>query len=515
MFIGIILFSGCSILRPGAPLSEAEREVPSPEREFRGVWVATVANIDWPSEPGLSTAEQKQEILTILETATRANLNAVILQVRPQCDAFYPSEFEPWSYFLTGEQGKPPEPYYDPLAFWIDESHKRGLELHIWCNPYRAHHPMSGDVTGTSIVKRRPDIVKALKNGYYWMDPAKKGTQDHSLDVVMDVVKRYDIDGVHFDDYFYPYPSYNDGEDFPDDDSWEEYRENGGQLTRGDWRRDNVNRFIKRLYSSIKKEKPHVKFGISPFGIWRPHYPESILGFDQYDVLYADAKLWLNEGWVDYFTPQLYWPISQYPQSYPVLLGWWVRENRHGRNLWPGLYTTRVSGQGKVDENINQIMVTRGFVPEGPGNIHFSMKALVENVSGITDSLANGPYRLPALVPPSRWLDDKPPAAPRVSVSGSGRHLDISWMPGDGEAVFRWVVYLKQEETWRYDILGPDRRSYSFQAIGGDDNGELSTIGARWWIMKGESVEPVTMVAVSAVDRMGNESRRAVVTVGE
>ncbi|MCB0562519.1 MAG: family 10 glycosylhydrolase, partial [Phaeodactylibacter sp.] len=206
-------------------------------------------------------------------------------------------------------------------------------------------------------------LVVPLKTGYWWLDPARQGTRDHSTAVVMDIVRRYDIDGVHFDDYFYPYPDYNNGDDFPDDASWAEYRQKGGKLSRGDWRRESVNAFIRNLYKAIKAEKPYVKFGLSPFGIWRPGNPPSIQGFDQYDQLYADAKLWLNKGWIDYFTPQLYWTINRIPQSYPVLLNWWAGENAKKRHLWPGIRISRDTLPDKVNETVNQIMITRGAVP--------------------------------------------------------------------------------------------------------------------------------------------------------
>jgi len=507
----VLLGWGCAVLKPSVP-ARIPAEIPVPAREFRVAWVATVANIDWPSEPGLPSDEQKREVTAILDKARELNLNAVILQVRPQCDAFYPSEMEPWSYFLTGRQGKPPEPYYDPLAFWIEEAHDRGLELHAWFNPYRAHHPKGGEITECSVVKTRPGIVRRLKGGYYWLDPGEKETRDYSIAVIMDVVRRYDIDGVHLDDYFYPYPSYNGGEDFPDDESWAEYRRRGGGLTRGEWRRENVNRFVRRLYRAIKKEKPRVKFGMSPFGIWRPRNPESILGLDQYDVLYADARLWLNKGWVDYWTPQLYWPINRIPQSYPVLLGWWVRENRRNRNLWPGLYTSRIVDERGVDENINQIMVTRGFVPAGPGNVHFSMKALMENRGGIADALATGPYVRPALVPPSPWLDDRPPDAPRVRTEVIGGDLVVSWEPRGKEEVFRWVVYVKQGEDWRYEILNRKDRSFSIRLPGAVPctGGEIDLM---WCDVPEEDSGGITRVAVSAVDRTGNESVRTVVEI--
>ncbi|MCF6237359.1 MAG: family 10 glycosylhydrolase, partial [Candidatus Marinimicrobia bacterium] len=390
-------------------------------REFRAAWVATVANIDWPSKPGLSTEQQQAEAISLLDSAVILNLNAIIFQVRPQCDALYESDLEPWSYFLTGEQGSPPDPYYDPLTFWVAEAHKRGLELHTWFNPYRAHHP-SGKKNETSVISTHPDIVRKIDKGYYWLDPAKQETQDYSYEVVMDVVRRYDIDGVHFDDYFYPYGN----DPFPDDDTWQTYLVHRGKLGRDDWRRNAVNVFIKRVYDGIKAEKSWVKFGLSPFGIWRPGNPPSIQGYDQYDKLYADAKLWLNEGWVDYWTPQLYWPTRQLPQSYPVLLGWWTRENTHDRNLWPGLFTSKIKDEAGALENFSQIMITRGMVPDGPGNVHFSMKALQRNYGGISDILIAGPYAQPALVPPSPWLDDQAPAAPLVEVDHKAGNIHIN-----------------------------------------------------------------------------------------
>ncbi|MEI9810180.1 MAG: family 10 glycosylhydrolase [Bacteroidota bacterium] len=365
--IGLLIFlSACSASKKNAA-EDISQKPPQAAREFRAAWIATVANINWPSKPGLSTDQQKQEAITLLDFLQKNNFNAAILQVRPQCDALYKSDLEPWSYFLTGEQGKAPAPYYDPLEFWIEEAHNRGLELHVWLNPYRAHHKDGKEITGQSIVKRHPELVVYLKEGYWWLDPSLKGTQDHSAAVVMDLVNRYDIDGVHFDDYFYPYPSYNLGADFPDSVSWNAYRQSGGKLSRGDWRRESVNVFIERLYKEIKAAKPYVKFGLSPFGIWRPGYPESIGGFDQYDQLYADARLWLNKGWIDYFTPQLYWPINRTLQSFPVLLGWWEGENLKKRHLWPGISVGRDTSAKNVNEILSQIMIDRGMTPASKG----------------------------------------------------------------------------------------------------------------------------------------------------
>ncbi|MCK5740110.1 family 10 glycosylhydrolase, partial [bacterium] len=278
----IITLTGCSTTPPkiAAP---PQIDFPRADREFRAAWIASVANINWPSRPGLPVDVQQAEAIELLDMLQENNFNAVIFQVRPQCDALYSSELEPWSYYLAGEQGKAPEPFYDPLEFWINATHDRGLELHVWVNPYRAHHVVGGPVSNSSVVKKHPELVVKLKSGYWWLDPSLPGTRNHSEAVVMDLVRRYDIDGVHMDDYFYPYPSYNDNEDFPDNQSWATYQQNGGELSRGDWRRESVNIFIKDLYAAIKAEKPHVKFGLSPFGIWRPNFPPSISGFDQYE----------------------------------------------------------------------------------------------------------------------------------------------------------------------------------------------------------------------------------------
>ena len=274
LWFSILLLTACTGVKNPLPIPEpevAEPQTAPPSvvqyeyeipREFRAAWVATVANIDWPSKPGLNAAEQQAEALALLDSAVLLNLNAIVLQVRPQCDALYESNLEPWSYFLTGEPGKAPEPYYDPLSFWVKEAHARGLELHAWFNPYRAHHP-AGEQNAASITQTDPDMVREIDKGYYWLDPALTTTQDHSYHVVMDVVKRYDIDGVHFDDYFYPYSDI----EFPDLELWESYIQSGGTLSRNDWRREQVNQFIQRVYAGIKDVKPWVKFGISPFGI--------------------------------------------------------------------------------------------------------------------------------------------------------------------------------------------------------------------------------------------------------
>ena len=498
----VVLFihSGCEVSKQGTT-DEKSGGIPRADREFRAAWVATVSNIDWPSKPGLPTADQQREALAILDTAVALHMNALIFQVRPHCDAMYSSQLEPWSSYLTGELGKAPNPYYDPLSFWVEEAHKRGIELHVWFNPYRAYMSRrgSGTISENSIVKKRPDLAKKLSDGMYWLDPSKKEVQDISYNVVMDVVKRYDVDGVHFDDYFYPYGDGN----FPDDDSWTEYTKGGGSLSRGDWRRAAVNSFIERIYKGIKSEKPYVKFGISPFGLWKPGVPSSTTTMiDQYNVLYADARLWLNNGWVDYWTPQLYWPIKQVLQSFPVILGWWERENLKGRNLWPGMIIGRENNEKGADEILNQIMIERGMVPDAPGHAHFSMKAFLRDSSILNASLKNGPYRREALVPPSPWLDNEPPVAPTVEAAVAGDSIRISWSHQNVKDVFRWVVYYQYGTRWEYTIVNTGTQNATLSA----SRIVKAAARGRQAAPPKETKEIVIRIAVSAVDRVGNES---------
>lgn len=477
----------CTSTKPVATASTTEG-IPKAMREFRAAWVATVANINWPSKPGLPVEEQKKEAIKLLDFLATNNFNAVIFQVRPQADALYKSDLEPWSYYLSGQQGKAPDPYYDPLEYWIDAAHERGIELHVWLNPYRAHHKDGKEVTEHSIVKKRPELALYLKEGYWWLDPAQQGTQDHSYAVVMDLVKRYDIDGVHFDDYFYPYPSYNGNADFPDTASWKVYQQSGGKLSRGDWRRNAVNVFIERLYKNIKAAKPNVKFGLSPFGIWRPGYPESVTGFDQYDQLYADAKLWLNKGWIDYFTPQLYWPINRMGQSFPVLLGWWSGENTLKRHLWPGISVGSDTSAKNVNEITSQIMISRGMLPESKGIVHWSISSLTKNPN-MMKGIKDGPYRTQALVPASPWLDNKAPFAPIVTAKHESGDVKINWSHPDEKDVFHYVVYYTYGNTWSYTIVSGKEKSFTIKKP------------------TGQNIQIViSKVAVSAVDRTGNES---------
>ncbi|MFZ4622174.1 MAG: glycoside hydrolase family 10 protein, partial [Bacteroidota bacterium] len=324
--------------------------------------------------------------------------------------------------------------------------------------------------------------------------------------VVMDVVKRYDVDGIHFDDYFYPY---NDGK-FPDDEQWNAAKDKNSSISREDWRRAHVNAFIERVYQGIKSEKKLIKFGLSPFGIWRPKNPASIAGYDQYNMLYADAKLWLNNGWVDYWTPQLYWPVNQIPQSFPVLLGWWAKENTMKRNLWPGMIINRPKEEKTADEIFNQIMITRGFVPDAPGEVHFSMKSFMKDSSAVNSMLKNGPYKRPAIVPTSPWLDDASPDAPVVTATVENDSIAIVWNEKLDPDIFRSVVYFQFGTKWEYVIISaPQARTVlplqrKIQKAVQTPTADKNSV---------ESTENLTSAAVTVVDRMGNESGLTIVRV--
>ena len=362
-------------------------ERPASGREFRGAWIASVANIDWPSRPGLSADAQRDEARRLVETARLVGLNALILQVRPAADAMYPSRLEPWSEYLTGEQGRAPEPYYDPLAFWIGEAHGAGLELHAWFNPFRARHPSAHTPLAQShVANTRPGIVKAYGE-YLWMDPGQAGATDRALEVILDVALRYDVDGIHIDDYFYPYPIENLA--FPDDESWVAYLASGGTLRRDDWRRANVNGMIERLYREVHRLKPKLRVGISPFGIGRPdRRPAGVAGFSQYDAIYADVELWLEKGWLDYLAPQLYWKRDAPGQAFATLLDYWQSQNPLGRPIWPGLFTSRIEASEPswpTEEIVAQIALARSRGTGG--HIHFSISAIAQNRRGIAEQL--------------------------------------------------------------------------------------------------------------------------------
>ncbi len=465
-----------------AAISAPTKAQPAAMREFRAAWVATVANIDWPSKPGLSNAELRKELTTILDRCEQNNFNAVVFQVRPHGDAMYESKYEPWSYYLTGQQGKAPEGGWDPLAFVVEEGHDRGLEIHVWFNPYRANHPSNrGSLSSRSLARTEPTLVKQVGT-YMWMDPGEPRVQDWSFNVFMDVVERYDIDGVHIDDYFYPYPSYSNGADFPDAASYKKYTDAGGTLAKNDWRRKNVDDFVERVYKGIKERKPWVKFGISPFGIYRPGHPPGVkTTFDQYGVLYADCLKWLQEGWLDYFTPQLYWKLDS-DQPYRLLLDYWMAKNTKQRHLWPGNFSGKLlatDGNWPTTELVGQIEYTRKA--GAMGNVFFSMKTFTQDFKGINKVLQQGVYKQKAIVPSSPWLGTGRPEAPTCSLNKENGVLSMS---GAKE----------------------DARFYAVYADMGNGSQLVKLTSASRTQVSGLGLSKAKSVAVSTIDRLGYES---------
>jgi len=439
----------------------AAPEPPAPVREFRAGWVATVGNMHWPSRPGLSVAQQQAELRRLLEEAAALQLNAVILQVRPAGDAFYASGTEPWSPYLTGRMGQAPDPLYDPLAFAVREAHARGLELHAWFNPFRALVRSSklGPVSDRHVSRRRPQWVRSY-GSYLWLDPGEPEVHEYLIGVVLEVVRRYDVDGVHFDDYFYPYPEKGpDGRviPFPDDVTWERYGRDSG-LDRASWRRRNVDRFVQRMHQALKQTRPTVKFGISPFGIWRPDHPPGIRGLDAYDTLYADARKWLQQGWLDYCAPQLYWPSTAKAQSFPALLDWWNAQNPKRRHVWPGL-NTAMAGQWGTEELLRQLRWTRQQ-PVSAGHIHWHLPGLLGQTN-LVRSLRGETYAQAALVPACAWLPGHTPERPRLEVgteTGTQR-VHLQWKSNSKEPVPFWFLQVLQPEGWSSRRLGGETRS--------------------------------------------------------
>jgi uncharacterized lipoprotein YddW (UPF0748 family) len=364
------------------------------ENEFRGAWVSTVYNLDWPSRAGLPAETQKAQLRAILDKAAQLHLNAILLQVRPAGDALYPSRYEPWSQFLTGQQGR--SPGYDPLAFAIAEAHARGIELHAWINPFRAATSATGYLAPNHVAKKHPDWVRRFGT-QLWLDPGDPAARSYVLDVIADIARRYDVDGIHIDDYFYPYPLHPGEAVFPDNETWQRFGQKSG-LSRADWRRENINDFVHSLYRKVKSIRPSARVGISPFGIWRPGVPASIEAqLDAYAQLFADAREWLRQGWCDYLAPQLYWSIEPPKQSFPVLLEWWRSQSR-GTPIWPGIATERIGPERPAREIISEIELSRRGT-NSPGHIHWSMKALMRNQGGIDDLLRGAVYAEKSGVP--------------------------------------------------------------------------------------------------------------------
>lgn len=471
---------------PVTPLS-----VPTIAREFRGMWIATVANIDWPSRNTLTAQQQQNEMGALLDVAANAGLNAVVLQVRAAGDLIYPSALEPWARALTGTQGT--DPGYDPLGYSVQQAHQRGLELHAWFNPFRAGNLSdTARFAPTHFARRRPDMLRRYCS-QLWFDPGESAVQDQAIAVITEVVTRYDVDAVHLDDFFYPYPDAScPGLDFPDSAGYAAYLQGGGTLNRGDWRRDNVNRFVQRLYEAVHLASPTVKVGISPFGIWRPGNPAGVTGLDAYASIYADSRKWLQAGWVDYFAPQLYWSTSSSGQNYNSLIAWWGQQNTQKRHLWPGLASYRINdgssspyAAGEIPTQISIARQQQSVSGGATGTILYNGSSVRDNRGGFVTALTSGLYASGALVPATPWLDPTPPSAPTVAVATSGSNLLVTILGGSSDT--RWyLVRWRIGTTWAQKLLPANVASTTAPSVLAD------------------------AVVVNAVDKAGNASTDAV-----
>jgi len=410
LFLAAALFASVASRAQDSTAAPADTLLPPPAYEFRGVWMASVTNIDWPASRQYNTDSQQIDFRRQLDLHKANGMNAVVVQVRPAADAFYPSSYEPWSQWLTGQQGRPPLPFWDPLAFGVEEAHKRGMEYHAWLNPYRAvFNVNSSSVAPAHISRLRPDWFLTYGSTRYF-DPGIPEVQDWVVNIVRDIVSRYDVDAIHMDDYFYPYRIA--GKDFPDTASFRLY---GNGMSLAAWRRSNTDSIIVKIGRAIRETKPWVKFGISPFGVWRnrsqdPEGSNTQAGVTNYDDLYADILLWLRQGWIDYVTPQLYWEIGHPRADYTTLVEWWANHG-YGRHVYIGhgiyrFYENNPPWKRK-DQIPRQIELLRRY-PNIQGSVYFSSKSFERNPNGWNDTLRLNHYRLPAMVPKMPWLPERP-----------------------------------------------------------------------------------------------------------
>jgi len=473
------------------PEQEPETIAVAHERELRAAWIHYVWNGVWPSRSGMTQAEAKAELVGLFDGLAAARMNAVFLQVRTEGDALYPSALAPWARFLTGTMGQ--DPGWDPLAFAIDEAHARGIELHAWLNPYRALSQTSLTPPASHVTKRMPEVTVPWGT-QIWLDPAAPEVRTDLQNVIAELLDRYDVDGIHFDDYFYPYP--NGNLTFDDDKRFNAYVGQGGTLVRTAWRRQNVNTLVREVSEHVAQKRADARFGISPFGIYKPGVPEGIQGLDAYNVIACDPVTWIDEGWVDYLVPQLYWPTTREKQAFGKLVTWWASLARDGRSVFVGHDITKI-GQDEwpLEEIELQMHLSRAERTAGKGlrgNVFFTARPLANDQLGLRTSLTTT-YWPPATTPPlasalaaraSGALQD--PSAPRVVQRGA----ELTVTPGDDTRARAFAIYDRSGASPALAELVPARAS------GGTD----VTLGTGHW-------------AISVVDRHGLESRAVVVVV--
>ncbi|MCZ8371756.1 family 10 glycosylhydrolase [Phocaeicola acetigenes] len=473
----------------------------APKREFRGAWIQCVNG----QFQGMPTEKMKATLISQLDNLKGAGINAIIFQVRAECDALYKSSYEPWSRFLTGVQGKAPSPAWDPLQFMVEECHKRGMELHAWINPYRAKTKGTGALSPLHPYNKYPELFVSY-GGQLYFDPGYPESRKYICKIVRDIVTRYDIDAIHMDDYFYPYP--NPGEEFPDRASFAAYGR--GFLNKADWRRDNVNVLIKEIHETVREAKPWVKFGISPFGIYRNQKNDpngsKTNGLQNYDDLYADVLLWVNNGWVDYNIPQIYWEIGHPAADYATLIRWWARHSA-ARPLFIGQDVNRTVTKADL-MNPNQSQIPAKYrlqrsLPTVQGSCQWYAAAVVENVGNYRDMLVKEYHKYPALIPLSPFIDDKAP--------GKVRKLKPVWTE-DGYILFWTAPKAKHEmdEAVQYVVY----RFENKEKVNLDDPSHIVSITRdTFYKLPYEDGKTKYRYIVTALDRLHNESKAVKKTV--
>lgn len=483
------------LLMAGGVFAQVQTGSAYPKREFRAAWIQSVNG----QFRGMPTEKLKQNLIGQLNSLQKAGINAIIFQVRPEADALYASRLEPWSRFLTGVQGKEPEPYWDPMQFMIDECHKRGMEFHAWINPYRTKTTLKSELAPNHVYNIHPEWFVTYGDQLYF-DPALPESRRHICMVVSDIVSRYDVDAIHMDDYFYPYPI--KGKDFPDDASFARF--GGGFSNKGDWRRSNVNVLIKKLHETIREIKPWVKFGVSPFGIYRNESSDPLgsktKGLQNYDDLYADVLLWAREGWIDYNIPQIYWHIGHPVADYETLVKWWAR-NTENRPLFIGQSVMNtVQNADPKNPSINQLprkmALQRAYQTIG-GSCQWSASAVVENVGKYRDALIAEYHKYPALPPVFDFMDNEAPA--------KVRKMKPVWTE-DGYILF-WTAPKYKEEMNRavqYVVY----RFNDKEKVNIDDPSHIVAITRdNFYKLPYEDGKTKYRYVVTALDRLHNESK--------
>lgn len=483
------------LLMAGGVFAQVQTGSAYPKREFRAAWIQSVNG----QFRGMPTEKLKQNLIGQLNSLQKAGINAIIFQVRPEADALYASRLEPWSRFLTGVQGKAPEPYWDPMQFMIDECHKRGMEFHAWINPYRTKTTLKSELAPNHVYNIHPEWFVTYGDQLYF-DPALPESRRHICMVVSDIVSRYDVDAIHMDDYFYPYPI--KGKDFPDDASFARF--GGGFRNKGDWRRSNVNVLIKKLHETIREIKPWVKFGVSPFGIYRNESSDPLgsktKGLQNYDDLYADVLLWAREGWIDYNIPQIYWHIGHPVADYETLVKWWAR-NTENRPLFIGQSVMNtVQNADPKNPSINQLprkmALQRAYQTIG-GSCQWPASAVVENAGKYRDALIAEYHKYPALPPVFDFMDNEAPA--------NVRKMKPVWTE-DGYILF-WTAPKYKEEMNRA-IQYVVYRFNDKEKVNIDDPSHIVAITRdNFYKLPYEDGKTKYRYVVTALDRLHNESK--------